>query len=88
MVLLIPDLYDLEAVRAGQESSYEPLTQELDAKGIELIDAADYFAEQHAGQDFCSLFVNCPGSHFNLAGYRMLAEAVHAALVLGDPSGR
>jgi len=88
VVLLIPDLHDLEAVRAGKIPAYEPLRQALDAAGIELIDAADYFAEQHAGQDFCSLFVNCGASHFNPAGYRMLAESVHAALVLGDPSGR
>jgi len=80
IVLLIPDHHDLETIRAGRQGSYAPLRQALDAAGLELIDAADYFVEQHNGEDFCELFVTCGASHFNPAGYRMLAESVHTVL--------
>lgn len=80
LVLLIPDLHDLEARRAGRPSSYAPLRAELDAAGLGYIDAADYFLASHGARDFCELFVRCGGSHFNPDGYRYLAEAVYAAL--------
>lgn len=80
LVLLIPDHHDLEAVRSGEPTSYAPLAESLEAVGIEVVDAADYFVDRHAGKNFCDLFVSCGKSHFNPAGYRMLAESVHAAL--------
>ncbi len=80
VVLLIPDLHDLEAVRAGEPAAYAPLAAALGAMGIEVVDAVDYFVAEHAGRDFCDLFVTCGTSHFNPAGYRMLAEAVYAAI--------
>ena len=81
VVLLIPDLHDLNAVRAGQPPSYAPLTAALDRSGLEWIDAADYFVARYPDDDFCDLFVSCGASHFNPDGYRLLAEAVHAQLV-------
>ncbi len=80
VVLLIPDSHELEDVRAGKPATYAPLRAGLEAAGIELIDAADYFVALHAGEDFCTLFVKCGSSHFNPAGYRLLAEAVHQGL--------
>ena len=80
VALLIPDLHDLRAARAGKRTSYMPLREELDAEEIELIDAADYIVARHGDRDFCDLFVTCGNSHFNPDGYRMLAEAVYESL--------
>jgi lysophospholipase L1-like esterase len=79
-VLLIPDYHDFVAARAGEPVAYEPLRQRLVAEGIAVIDPLDHFITRHAGRDWCELFVDCGNSHFNPAGYRLLAEAVHAAL--------
>lgn len=80
IVLLIPDLRDLEAVRSGQPASYAPLKSALTTNGVEVVDASAYFIAQHGKRDFCELFVTCGKSHFNPAGYRMLAESVQVAL--------
>ena len=80
LVLLIPDLHDLEAVRAGRSPSYAALADALRANGVEYIDAADYFVAAHRDGDFCELFVACGTSHFNPDGYRLLAEAVYEAV--------
>jgi lysophospholipase L1-like esterase len=80
VVLLIPDLHDLEAARAGEPSSYAPLAAALRATQTPYIDAADYFVAQHGDADFCELFVTCGNSHFNPDGYRLLAEAVYQVI--------
>lgn len=80
VVLLIPDLHDLSAARAGEPVSYAPLREALESNALEWIDAADYMVAAHPTGDFCDLFVNCGASHFNPTGYRLLAEAVQAAL--------
>jgi len=89
VVLFIPDFHDLESVRLGNQAAYAPLRELLAAEGIELIDAADYFVARYGEADFCELFVTCGASHFNPAGYRMLAEAVHEVLKSGEmPASR
>jgi len=80
VVLLIPDIHDLKSVQADKPVAYAPLRDALVAEGIEVIDAADYIVAQYGEGDFCDLFVTCGTSHFNPAGYRMLAESVQAAL--------
>lgn len=81
VVLLIPDLYDLRATRAGKSVSYAPLKDALYDAGIELIDSAEYFGANYQGESFCALFVSCGASHFNAAGYRLLAESVYQAII-------
>ena len=80
IVLLIPDLHDLDKVRDGEPASYAPLRAALEDAGLEWIDAADYLVAQYPDGDFCDLFVTCGASHFNPDGYRLLAEAVHVRL--------
>jgi hypothetical protein len=81
IVLLIPDLHDLKALKSGLTPSYEPLKSMLGAAGIVTIDAADYFLKNFHHDDFCDLFVTCGSSHFNPIGYRMLADSVNAKIV-------
>lgn len=80
LLLLIPDWHELNAVRAGKSAAYAPLKDILQKQGIRIIDAADFIVAEHAQDDFCGLYFVCGSSHFNPAGYRLLAEAVYAEL--------
>ncbi|MBT8423240.1 MAG: hypothetical protein KJP03_09000 [Gammaproteobacteria bacterium] len=86
VVLLIPDQHDLAAASRGEPTSYAALRDALhdSGTGVEVVDAADYLTMAFEGDDFCELFVTCGASHFNPAGYRLLAEAVHSRLTVGD----
>jgi len=48
--------------------------------GAYLFSQGTNVAFAYGERDFCELFVTCGTSHFNPAGYRYLAEAVHAVL--------
>ena len=82
LVLLIPDVHDLRAVRSGKDAAYAPLRQKLKSAGVKIIDAAEYLDAKNEHEDFCGLFVKCRSSHFNSDGYRLLAEAVSLEISL------
>ncbi|MCC5870158.1 MAG: SGNH/GDSL hydrolase family protein [Gammaproteobacteria bacterium] len=77
LVMIIPDIKDLEMLRGGHGAPYDPLETLLAQAGIDSIDAGRGILALLGDRDICDLYVSCPTSHFSAEGYAMLAQLVH-----------
>jgi hypothetical protein len=80
LVLLIPDVKDLEWLRAHGTVPYEPLIDSLTANAVPFVSAAQSLNEYLGTKPPCALYVRCRGSHFQPDGYRELAKVVEQAI--------
>jgi hypothetical protein len=80
VVLLIPDVKDLERLRAHRPVSYQPLAEALAARQLPVLSAAQPLVDALADRAPCALYSRCSGGHFRPEGYRLLAQAVARAL--------
>jgi hypothetical protein len=81
IVLLIPDSKDIQKLREGEPLPYDPLIKELKKLDIDPIDHSANMVASLSGRDICTLFVRCgSGSHYNEAGYALLADTLYKAL--------
>ncbi|MGQ0715414.1 MAG: SGNH/GDSL hydrolase family protein [Gemmatimonadaceae bacterium] len=77
LILLFPDRFSLERMRAGGEPVYAPMTRELAALGAPVIDLADAFAAI-SDEAVESWFM--PGGHYSRRGNEIVAQYVRARL--------
>ena len=80
VVMIIPDIKDLEILRGGNAAPYDPLMVQLSQTGIDAIDAGRGILGLLGDRDICDLYVSCGASHFNAEGYAMLATLVRERL--------
>ncbi|HET9062731.1 MAG TPA: hypothetical protein VFO62_05530 [Candidatus Binatia bacterium] len=76
VVLLIPDIADLEARRAGHPVHYAPLTSALAARGIEALDAAPELDRVAGARGPCAVYTACGRGHLSAEGNAVLAHLV------------
>jgi hypothetical protein len=74
VVLVLPDVRDLQELRESGRLAYAPLLEGLARSGIEAPDAARRLLELLAGRDPCVLFTRCPGGHLNPEGHALVAR--------------
>jgi hypothetical protein len=79
LLLLIPDVKDLERLRAGRPITYQPLVDRLVARQLPVVSAAEPLLKSLGAEPPCALYTRCSGGHFRPDGYRLLAELVEAA---------
>ena len=80
LVMIIPDIKDLETLRGGKGAAYDALLDQLTRSGIKPIDAGRGMLALVGDRDICDLYVSCGASHFNAEGYALLARLVHERL--------
>ena len=80
LVLLIPDVKDLESLRAHGTLPYQPLIDSLTANGVPFVSAAQSLNGYLGAKPPCALYFRCRGSHFRPDGYRELAKVVERAI--------
>jgi hypothetical protein len=80
LVLLIPDVKDLETLAAGHPLAYQPLVERLTRDQVPFVSAAEPLMQVLHGRQPCALYFRCSGSHFRPEGYRALAEIVEREL--------
>jgi hypothetical protein len=78
IVLLIPDISDLGARRAGNPVHYAPLTGALAARGIEALDAAPELDRVAGARGPCAVYTACSRGHLSEEGNSVLARLVAA----------
>lgn len=78
VVLLIPDIADLGARRAGDPVHYAPLTSALAARGIEALDAAPELDRVAGARGPCAVYTACGRGHLSAQGNAVLARLVAA----------
>jgi hypothetical protein len=76
IVLLIPDIADLEALRAGLPTHYAPLARALVDRGIEPLDAAAALDRAAGARGPCAVFTACGRGHLSAEGNAVLADLV------------
>lgn len=76
VVLLIPDIADLEALRAGLPTHYAPLARALADRGIEPLDAAMELDRAAGARGPCVVFTACGRGHLSAEGNAVLADLV------------
>jgi hypothetical protein len=84
LVLFIPDVKDLEWLRAHGSLPYQRLVVSLTAEGVPLVSAAEPLNRYLGERAPCSLYFRCSASHFRPEGYRELARVVEHAIRNGD----
>ncbi len=77
VVHLIPTGLDLEYFKEHQAWPYEPLLEELSARSIPFLNSGPALIEKIGNRGVDRYFVGDTSHHFNPAGNRLLAEAVH-----------
>lgn len=81
LVLIIPDLKDLEHLRLHGILPYQPLVERLSAAGVPYVSAAEPLNQYLGDRQPCSLFFACRGGHhFRPEGYRELAKVVEQTI--------
>jgi hypothetical protein len=80
LILLIPDVKDLEWLRAHGTVPYQSLIDSLTQAGVPFVSAADPLNRYLGGKPPCSLFFRCSGRHFRSEGYRELARVVEQTI--------
>jgi hypothetical protein len=80
LVLLIPDVKDLEWLRAHGTLPYQPLIDSLTANAVPFVSAAQSLNGYLGAKPPCALYFRCRGSHFRPDGYRELAKVVERAI--------
>jgi hypothetical protein len=80
LVVLIPDIKDLQSFRAHGTVAYQPLVDSLTKAGVPVVSAAAPLDAYLAGRPPCDLYFRCSSSHFRPEGYRELAHVVERAL--------
>lgn len=80
LVLLIPDVKDLEWLRAHGTLPYQPLIDSLSANAVPFVSAAQSLNGYLGAKPPCALYFRCRGSHFRPDGYRELAKVVERAI--------
>ncbi len=81
LVMIIPDIKDLEVLRDGNAAPYDTLVEQLTRSGIEPIDAGKGILSALGNRDICEIYVSCGASHFNAEGYALLAKLVYERLL-------
>lgn len=76
IVVLIPDVADLWALRDGRSLPYAPLATALRARGIDPIEGAPELFARLAGRDPCALYTKCGRGHLTAEGNAILADLV------------
>ncbi len=80
LVLLIPDVKDLQSLRAHGTLPYQPLIDALTAADVPFVSAAAPLNAYLGGREPCEIYLRCKSSHFRPEGYRELAHVVEGAL--------
>lgn len=82
VAVVFPDRFSYTAARESGESPLRPLIAELERRRLPTLDLTDDFERHLRERSFCELLSrsNCTG-HFNAAGNRVMAEAVHRFLI-------
>jgi hypothetical protein len=80
LILFIPDVKDLEWLRAHGSLPYQPLVDTLAAAAVPLVSAAEPLNSYLGGRPPCSLYFGCSGRHFRPEGYRELAKVVERTI--------
>ncbi len=87
LVLLIPDVVDLEALRHGASLPYAPLERALRDRGVAVLDAGVGFVAALGEREACVLYTACSRGHLNAEGSSVLARSVAARLRSLAPAG-
>ncbi len=87
LVLLIPDVVDLEARRHGSPPPHAPLERALRALGVEVLDAGIGLGAALGEREACALYTACSRSHLNAEGNSVLARSVADRLRSMAPAG-
>jgi len=80
LVLLIPDVKDLDWLRAHGTPPYQQLVEQLTAAKVPFVSAAEPLDRYLDGAVPCTLYSRCGGGHFKPAGYRELAMVVQRSI--------
>lgn len=78
--VFIPLIGDMEARKKKGTLVHQPLIDELTRMGVPYLDPTDMFLKHLDGKDPCTLFTKCLAGHYNVEGYKLFAESVHALL--------
>ena len=76
LVLLIPDIADLQTARAGCPLPYAPLVAALGRRGIAVVDGGVALARNLGEHDPCVVYTACSRGHLTAEGQRTLADAL------------
>jgi hypothetical protein len=79
-VVFLPDRPALRAAARGATPYWQPMIAELEAEGVEVIDATPALLDAAAGGDVDALFLQ---GHYGVAGNAALARALEEALLTG-----
>lgn len=85
IVVSIPDVADLWALRDGRPLPYAPLATALRARGIEPVEGAPELFARLAGRDPCALYTQCGRGHLTAEGNAILADAIARRLREREP---
>lgn len=80
LVLIIPDVKDLEWLRDHGELTYQSLVDLLVARKLPFVSATEPLNAYLGDRDPCDIYFSCGGSHFRPEGYRELAKVVERSL--------
>jgi hypothetical protein len=80
LVLFIPDVKDIEWLRAHGTLPYQPLVDTLAAAAVPVVSAAETINQYLDKRAPCSLYFACSGRHFRPEGYRELAKVVERTI--------
>jgi lysophospholipase L1-like esterase len=86
-VLLVPTGPDFAYARQTGEWADQPLADALAREGVAVIHVGPEMLRRLGGREPCTLFTDCSG-HFNVAGYRMLAEVAAEGMRAAGAAGR
>lgn len=82
LALTFPTPSSINYLKRSGENVLDPLLKKLEYNGIDFLDLHKPLLKKLGGESFCSILGNttaCNG-HFNAAGNRMVADAVHARI--------
>jgi hypothetical protein len=80
LILLIPDVKDLEWLRVHGIVPYQALIDSLTNGGVPFVSAAESLNRHLAGKPPCFIYFRCSGHHFRPEGYRELAKVVERTI--------
>ena len=80
LILVIPDVSDLESLLDHHTVPYQPLLDRLTLEGVPFVSAAQALAQVLHGRPPCALYFRCSRSHLRPEGNRVLALVVEKAL--------
>jgi hypothetical protein len=77
IVVLIPDVKDLQALRAQRDLPYAPLESSLRAAGVDAVPVAEQLLTHLAGREPGTIYTQADGGgHFNAEGYALVARII------------